>query len=140
MAGAAPAASTDPAGASGAGWALVAVAVCLVLGLHLRSAILAWSDPDRLVEYVSSPPPFWLVKLLDLGIVVPVALATGVGLLGGAAWADRTAYVVLTGYTLPGRVGGEHGLIMYANGDPDVIRSPWRPASSDKRPSWRCSP
>ena len=71
-------------------------------------------------EYASSPTPFWLVKLMDLGIVVPVALATGVGLLRGAAWANRTAYVVLTGYTCLAVSVATMGLIMYANGDPDA--------------------
>lgn len=102
------------------GLALIAVAVFLVFGLHLRSAIIAWSDPGRLVEYVSSPTPFWLVKLMDLGVVVPVALATGVGLLRGAAWASRTAYVVLTGYSCLAVSVASMGLIMYANGDPDA--------------------
>ena len=72
------------------------------------------------MEYVSSPTPFWLVKLMDLGIVVPVAVATGVGLLRGVAWAIRPAYVVLTGYTCLAVSVASMGLIMYANGDPDA--------------------
>ncbi len=102
------------------GSVLIAVAVFLVFGLHLRSIVLAWANPSRLVEYASSPTPFWLVKLMDLGIVVPVALATGVGLLRGAAWADRTAHVVLTGYTCLAMSVASMGLLMYENGDPDA--------------------
>ena len=105
------------------GLVLIAVAAFLVLGLHLRSVVIAWSDPDRLVEYVSSPTPFWLVKLMDLGIVVPVALATGVGLLRGASWANRAAYVVLTGYTCLAISVATMGLIMYDNGDPGASLS-----------------
>ena len=102
------------------GSVLIAVAAFLVFGLHLRSVIIAWTEPARLVEYVSSPTPFWLVKLMDLGIVVPVALATGIGLLRAAAWAQRAAYVVLTGYTCLAMSVASMGLLMYVNGDPDA--------------------
>ncbi|MEV1143789.1 hypothetical protein [Micromonospora sp. NPDC049799] len=71
-----------------AGGVLVAVAVFLVFGLHLRPMLVAWSDAASLTEYASSPTPFWLVKLMDLGIVVPVATVTGIGLLRRAAWAS----------------------------------------------------
>ncbi|MFG2058595.1 hypothetical protein ACGFI9_31680 [Micromonospora sp. NPDC048930] len=73
--------------------ALLAVAVFLVFGQHLRPMLLAWQDPARLTEYASSPTPFWMVKLMDLGIVVPAAVAAGVGLLraprGRAGWRTR---------------------------------------------------
>ena len=57
---------------------------------------------------------------MDLGIVVPVAVSTGMGLLRGVAWAIRPAYVVLTGYTCLAGSVAIMGLIMYANGDPDA--------------------
>src|SRR3954464_3100837 len=50
-----------------AGGALLLVALFLVAGLHLRTMLLAWQDPVRLTEYASSPTPFWMVKLMDLG-------------------------------------------------------------------------
>jgi hypothetical protein len=49
--------------------------------------VIAWQDPGRLTEYASSPTPFWMVKLMDLGIIVPAAIAAGVGLFRGAEWA-----------------------------------------------------
>jgi hypothetical protein len=100
--------------------ALLAVAVFLVLGQHLRPMLLAWSDPVSLTEYASSPTPFWLVKLMDLGIVVPIAAATGVGLLRGAAWARRVAYPLLTAYTLLGAAVTAMGVVMNLNADPDA--------------------
>src|SRR3954467_2470675 len=37
---------------------LFLVAAFLVVGLHLRTMLLAWSAPARLTEYASSPTPF----------------------------------------------------------------------------------
>ncbi len=103
-----------------AGGALLAVAVFLVFGQHLRPMLIAWSDPTSLTEYASSPTPFWLVKLMDLGIVVPIAIATGIGLLRGAAWARRVAYVLLTAYTLLGVSVTAMGVVMNLHADPDA--------------------
>src|SRR6185503_12031923 len=47
---------------------LFAVAGFLVLQ-HLPSFVDALRDSPSRVEYLSSPTPFWLVKLMDLGIV-----------------------------------------------------------------------
>jgi hypothetical protein len=70
-----------------AGIVLLLVATFLVFGQHLRPMVIAWQDPGRLTEYASSPTPFWMVKLMDLGIIVPAAIAAGVGLFRGAEWA-----------------------------------------------------
>lgn len=103
-----------------AGAVLLLVAGFLVVGQHLRPILVAWSDPASLTEYVSSPTPFWMVKLMDLGIVAPVAAATGVGLLRRAAWADRLVYPLLIAYTLLGASVTAMAVIMYARHDPDA--------------------
>jgi len=99
---------------------LLAVAVFLVLGQHLRPMITAWRDPAALTEYASSPTPFWLVKLMDLGIVVPVAVTVGIGLLRHAAWAYRLVYPLVTGYTCLACSVAAMGLVMNINADPDA--------------------
>ena len=101
------------------GWLLLAVAAFLLLGLHLRTLLVAWTDPGALTEYASSPTPFWLVKLMDLGIVVPVAVAVGIGLLRGARWALRAAYPLLTGYTLLAWSVASMAAVMWVRQDPD---------------------
>jgi hypothetical protein len=103
-----------------AGGALLAVAVFLVFGQHLRPMLTAWSDPTSMTEYASSPTPFWLVKLMDLGIVVPIAAATGIGLLRRAVWARRVAYPLLTAYTLLGVSVTAMGVVMNVHADPDA--------------------
>jgi hypothetical protein len=99
---------------------LLLVAAFLVFGQHLRPMLIAWRDPAALTEYASSPTPFWMVKLMDLGIIVPAAVATGIGLLKGAAWARRVMYVLLTGYTCLAISVAAMAIVMYANSDPDA--------------------
>lgn len=45
-------------------------------------------------DYLRDPTLFWLVRLMDLGFVIPAGALTGVGLLRGARWATRLAYGV----------------------------------------------
>lgn len=102
------------------GWVLIVLAVFLVLALHLPTMLTAWSDPWSMTEYASAPTPFWLVKLMDLGIVVPAAVVTGIGLLRRASWARRVTYPFLTGYTLLSTSVLSMALVMLVNDDPDA--------------------
>ncbi len=103
-----------------AGAALVLLALFLVVGLHLPGLVDAMSaDPQR-VEYVSSPAAFWVVKLMDLGVLVPVSLATGVGLLRGRRWAVSVACAVLGGYALVGTSVVTMAVVMLLRSDPDA--------------------
>ncbi|WP_446218642.1 hypothetical protein [Micromonospora sp. IBHARD004] len=103
-----------------AGVTLLVVAAFLVFGLHLRSMATAWSDPGAMIEYASSPTPFWMVKLMDLGIVAPAAVVVGVGVLRRAGWAQRVAYALLTGWTCLAVSVTTMGVVMVVNGDPDA--------------------
>jgi len=98
---------------------LFAVAVFLA-GQHLPSLIDAWHDVPTRTEYLSSPTPFWLVKLMDLGIVVPAALATAIGSIRGAGWARRPMYAIVGAYALLGASVAGMGITMLVNGDPDA--------------------
>ena len=77
-------------------------------------------DAPTRTEYVSSPTPFWLVKLMDLGIVAPVAAVTAVGLWRRSARALATAYAVVGGFTLLAASVTGMALTMYRHGDPDA--------------------
>ena len=81
-------------------WLLLAIAAFVVLVLHARSYVDAVDGHPTSVQYVSSPTPFWLVKLMDLGIVVPAAVAVAVGLLRHRPWARKPTYAILGAYTL----------------------------------------
>ncbi|GGM21306.1 hypothetical protein GCM10011608_02470 [Micromonospora sonchi] len=103
-----------------AGVTLLVLAAFLVFGQHLRPMLIAWQDPSRLTEYASSPTPFWMVKLMDLGIIVPAAVATGIGVLRHAPWARRMIYTLLTGYSCLAVSVAAMAVVMIANGDPDA--------------------
>ena len=103
-----------------AGAVLLLVAAFLVFGQHLRSMLAAWTDPGSLTEYASSPTPFWMMKLMDLGIIAPAAIATGVGLLRGRSWARKTMYVMFTGYSCLAISVATMVTVMNLNADPDA--------------------
>jgi hypothetical protein len=77
-------------------------------------------EPAALTEYSSSPTPFWMVKLMDLGIIVPAALASGAGLLLGAKWAFKVMYPLLTGYVFLAVSVAFMAVVMYVRADPDA--------------------
>jgi hypothetical protein len=99
---------------------LILLAIFLVLMLHLPSMVTAWTAPETLTEYASAPTPFWLVKLMDLGIIVPVALATGIGLWRGVAWSRRVLYPLLTGYLCLSVSVTAMAVVMLVRDDPDA--------------------
>lgn len=103
-----------------AGVALLVLAAFLTVGLHLPSLADALAVRPTAVEYTSSPTAFWVVKLMDLGIIVPAAIAIGVGLLRGAAWACKASYAIVGGYTLLSAAVTGMAIVMYANADPDA--------------------
>jgi len=71
-------------------------------------------------EFAADPTMFWSIFLLDLGVVVPVTLATGVALLRGAGWASRVAYGV-SGWYVPVPLSvAAMGTVMLVNGDPNA--------------------
>src|SRR5690606_27080981 len=102
------------------GVVLLVIAAFLVVGLHAPTLPDALSDQPTAVQYTSSPTPFWLVKLMDLGIVVPAAVAIGVGLLRRATWARTATFAILGGYTLLSAAVWGMAAVMLANDDPDA--------------------
>jgi hypothetical protein len=59
---------------------LLVVATFLVLGLHLPGLMTLWrGEPTE--EYLADPGVFWVVKVMDLGLVVPALVLVGLALL-----------------------------------------------------------
>lgn len=104
----------------GSGILLVVTAVFVVVGIHLPGLVDALHDPPRGSLYLSLPTTFWVVKFYDLGIVVPAALAVGVGLLRRRRWAAKPAYAILGGYVLLAWSVAGMAWTMLVNGDPDA--------------------
>lgn len=87
---------------SDAGLSRATAGVLLVLGILLG---LAWarsiwgiaSGRDLTDEYLGDPNVYWGIKLLDTAFVIPLAVATGVGLLRDSHLARKVA-CAFTGY------------------------------------------
>jgi hypothetical protein len=103
-----------------AGWVLVAIAAFLLFGLHLPGLLDAWRDQPTSAEYLQTPTSFWLVKMMDLGIVVPIAAATGIGLLWRRPWADRLTFAMIGGYAVLATSVTGMAITMQVNNDPDA--------------------
>lgn len=101
------------------GLALLGIATFVVVGLHLPSYLDALSDVPGNAGYLSSPTAFWLVKFMDLGIVVPAAVAVGVGMLRHRPWALRPMLAIVGGYALLGASVAGMAIVMYVTDDPD---------------------
>jgi hypothetical protein len=99
---------------------LVVIAVFVVVGIHLPGLIDVWGAHPTESAYLDTPVTFWVVKFYDLGIVVPAALAVGVGLLRRQEWARKPAYAILGGYVLLGWSVAGMAWMMLANSDPDA--------------------
>jgi hypothetical protein len=98
---------------------LLAVAIVLLLQHAPTFADAMRAHPTR-TEYLSSPTPFWLVKLMDLGVVLPAALVTARGTWRRAGWARVPAYAIVGAYALLGASVAGMGVTMYVTGDPDA--------------------
>lgn len=117
-------ASRLPAGSRalerGSGVLLLVIAAFVAVGLHLPTLVDALRDQPSGAAYLDTPNLFWLVKFYDLGLVVPAAIAVGIGLLRRRSWARRPAYAILGGYVLVGcSVAGMAWSMVFAS-DPDA--------------------
>lgn len=100
------------------GWYLVVVAAFLVFGLHVPGLLDAWSEQPTSTEYLGDPVIFWVVKMMDLGVIVPIAAATGGGLLLRRPWAHRMRYAVIGWAALLASSVAGMAIVMQATGDP----------------------
>ncbi|MBB2946384.1 hypothetical protein FB565_006152 [Actinoplanes lutulentus] len=103
-----------------AGTVLLAIAAFVVIGLHLPNFVDAMRDQPTSMQYLSSPTAFWLVKFMDLGIIVPAAIAVGIGALRHQQWARKPMYTLVGAYTLIGASVTGMAITMTARNDPDA--------------------
>ncbi|PKQ18071.1 MAG: hypothetical protein CVT68_05260 [Actinobacteria bacterium HGW-Actinobacteria-8] len=99
------------------GWFALVVAAFLALGLHLPGLLDAWQDQPSGTEYLADPVVFWLVKVMDLGLVVPALVAVGLGSLRGASWASSAKYAAVGWMAMLGTAVAGMAITMQANDD-----------------------
>lgn len=100
-------------------WATVLGLFALfVLSRYVDACVGTFTGAAVPESYSGDLGMFWTVVLLDLGVVVPVAIATVAALLRGAAWADRALYGVLGWFALVPPAVATMALVKLVVGDP----------------------
>jgi hypothetical protein len=94
------------------------VATFLTVGLHLPGLVDAWADQPASAEYLADPAVFWLVKFMDLGIVVPGLILAGFGILSARPWVAKLEYAAVGWAALLGSSVAGMAIVMQIAGDP----------------------
>lgn len=99
------------------GWILVGVAVFTAVGRGVPSMVHALGgEPSD--TYLDNPTAFWLVGLLDLGLIVPAAITAAVALRHAVPWARTAAFAVVGWFSLVPASVAAMAIVMQINGDP----------------------
>ncbi|MDD9205727.1 hypothetical protein PU560_04500 [Georgenia sp. 10Sc9-8] len=77
------------------GWAVVLLLLAVFVLSRWLPAFTGIAAGAVVPAATADVTMYWAIFLLDLGIVVPAAIATAVGLLGGARWARTALYAVI---------------------------------------------
>lgn len=96
---------------------LLGMAAFLAVGLHVPGLIDAWADQPTSTEYLADPSVFWLVKFMDLGIIVPTLVLAGIGILRGRGWAGKVKYAAVGWAALLGASVAGMAIVMQARAD-----------------------
>jgi hypothetical protein len=76
-----------------------------------------WSDNPN-DEYLDDPIALWLIAFMDLGIIMPAAVAAGLALLKGVEAARKPMYAIVAWFALVGPAVAAMGFAMVINDDP----------------------
>jgi hypothetical protein len=99
-------------------WVLVGLAAFIALGRWLPGMIDALRSQPTGTGYLDNPTAFWLVGLLDLGLVVPAAIATATALRRSSPWARQASYAVIGWFSLVPASVASMAITMQVNDDP----------------------
>jgi hypothetical protein len=69
-------------------------------------------------NYLAGPSFSWAIAMLDLGVFLPATVVTCVGLVRGAAWAQKALFAVVGWFGLVGPAVAAMAITMYVNDDP----------------------
>jgi hypothetical protein len=97
----------------------LAVVGFVVVGIHLSQLVDALREHPVGDGVLTTPNAFWVVKVMDLGLIAPASLLMAIGLLRGRYWARAPAAAVLGGYALLGWSVAAMGWSMLLGGTAD---------------------
>ena len=100
-------------------WSLVLLALAALLVLRYLPGILdlATGTPS-VAEYRENPTTYFLIAVMDLGVVAPAAAAAGLGLRRHREWARKAMYAVMGWFGLVGPAVAAMSVTMWLEGDP----------------------
>jgi hypothetical protein len=81
--------------------------------------LMDWlSSSPKDENYLAGPSFSWAIAMLDLGVFLPATVAACVGLVRGAAWAQKALFTVVGWFGLVGPAVAAMAIMMYVNDDP----------------------
>ena len=102
------------------GRAILPVLALAAFGRYVPQ-LLDWMSSSPSDEgYLAGPSFSWAIALLDLGVFLPATVATCVGLVRHAPWAQKALYLVAGWFGLVGPAVAAMAAAMYVNGDPNA--------------------
>jgi len=101
-------------------WVMLGVAGFIALGRWLPAVIDLMSGQPANPDFLENPTANLLIGILDLGLVVPAALAAAVGLGRGAGWARTAAYAVIGWFALVPASVAAMSVTMQVSEDPNA--------------------
>lgn len=102
------------------GYAWIALGIGLfVVSRYLPMLLGAASEEPLPDEFADDPAMYWTIVLLDLGVVVPAAMATAVALWRRASVAGLALYALMGWFVLVPISVAAMAVVMLANDDPN---------------------
>ncbi|MEZ5238321.1 MAG: hypothetical protein R2716_05045 [Microthrixaceae bacterium] len=96
------------------------VAAFVLLGRWLPGIIELSRGEPASVDFLENPTAYMLIGVLDLGLVVPAAVAAGIALRRGVAWAREASYAVIGWFALVPAAVAAMAITMEVNDDPNA--------------------
>lgn len=106
--------------ATSRGWAIVAFGLAAFVVSRWVPAFAGMMANDPIPAAPPDVTMFWSIFLLDLGLVVPAAVATGIGLLAGTGWARKALYGVVGWFALVPPSVAAMSIVKVLRGDPNA--------------------
>lgn len=100
------------------GWAVVVAGLAAFVVVRWLPAIVGAWDATAVPAAATDLTMYWSIFLLDLGVVVPAAAATAVGLVRRAAWSTAALYGLVGWFALVPPSVAAMSLVKLARDDP----------------------
>jgi len=101
-------------------WVLLGTAGFIAIGRWAPALTDAAGGHPTGPAYLDNPTAFWLIAVLDLGVIVPAAVVTALGLRTAAHWARKASCVVFGWMSLVPASVAAMAVAMYLRGDPQA--------------------